>query len=139
MSTTLTMADRRGAGRKRGNIGERRGTLRVRLFAGMDPVTSKQVYLPEPIEGTDRAAWRKAEDRLSQLHARVLKQRTAASSVSPSYAIDEWFRTAELETSTRDGYPGVTSRAWYRGARPRDLESIAAQVLRPRRRTWGGG
>jgi integrase len=46
------MTGQRGAGRTRGNIEERGGSLRVRLYSGIDPVTSKQVYLRATIDGT---------------------------------------------------------------------------------------
>src|ERR1700716_3007945 len=109
-STLNVMAATRAVTRQRGNIEERGGALRVRVYAGIDPVTGKQVYLRETVNGTDTAAWRKAEDKLAELRAKVLKQRSASSSVSLGYAIDEWLRTSELEDSTRDGYLGYINR-----------------------------
>ncbi|HEV7651471.1 MAG TPA: site-specific integrase, partial [Actinophytocola sp.] len=100
------MAATRSGGRQRGNIEERGGALRVRLYAGTDPVTRRQVYLRATIPGTDKTAHRKAEDKLSEFRTQVLKQRTAASSVSFGYAIDEWLRTGEIEASTRKTYLG---------------------------------
>jgi hypothetical protein len=41
-------------GHQRGNIAERGGALRVRLYAGTDPVTRRQVYLRTTISGTDK-------------------------------------------------------------------------------------
>jgi hypothetical protein len=106
MTYRRIMAAMRSGGRQRGNIEERGGALRVRLYAGTDPVTHRQVYLRATIPGTDKAAHRKAEDKLSEFRTQVLKQRTAASSVSFSYAIDEWLRTSEIEASTRKTYLG---------------------------------
>lgn len=96
--------------RKRGNIEERGGALRVRLYAGLDPVTRKQSYLRATIEGTDDKAWRKAEDKLAEFRTEVLKRRSASTSVSLSYVVDEWLKVVELEDSTRKTYAGYVER-----------------------------
>jgi len=101
MPSPRIMAATRSGGRQRGNIEERGGTLHVRLYAGTDPVTRRQAYLRATVPGTDKAAYCKAEDKLSEFRAQIPKQRTAASSVSVSYAIDEWLRTREIEAVTR--------------------------------------
>jgi integrase len=61
--------------RQSGNIEERGSSLRVRLYAGQDPVTGWQSYLRATIAGTDAAAWRKARNKLTKFQAQVLKQR----------------------------------------------------------------
>lgn len=104
------MAGQRGTGRTRGNIEERGGSLRVRLYSGIDPVTGKQVYLRATIDGTDDKAWRKAEDKLAAFRTQVLNQRPASSSVTLSYAMDEWMRNSELEESTSNTYAGYIAR-----------------------------
>jgi hypothetical protein len=76
------MTAARREGRKRGNIEERKGALRVRCYAGIDPVTGRQVYLRATVPGTDDAAWKKADDKLAEFRAQVLKQRSAQSSVN---------------------------------------------------------
>jgi hypothetical protein len=43
---------------------------------------------------------------VTRLSAEVDKLRSPTSSVSFSHCIDEWLRTADIETSTRDGYIG---------------------------------
>jgi integrase len=88
--------------RRRGNIRQRDSSLQVRLFAGMDPVTGRDVYLTASIPGTDK----KAEDKLAKFRTQVNKQRSTPSSVKLEYAIDEWIRTSEHEDSTREGYLG---------------------------------
>lgn len=103
------MAATRSGGRQRGNIEERGGALRVRLYAGTDPATRRQVYLRATITGTDKEAYRKAEDKLSEFRAQVLRQRSAASAVPFSHAIDEWLRTSEIEASTRKTYLGYVA------------------------------
>jgi integrase len=98
------------ARRPKGNIRERGGSLQVRFFSGRDPVTGKDVYLSDSIKGTDDAAWKKAEDKLAEFRTQVNKQRSAESSVSLEYAIDEFMRVSELEDSTRKTYDGYIER-----------------------------
>ncbi|MBB3664426.1 coenzyme F420-dependent glucose-6-phosphate dehydrogenase [Prauserella sediminis] len=104
------MARSRSGGRRRGRFEQRGDSLRVVVFAGTDPVTGRRTYLREKINGTDDAAWRKAENTLTQLRAKVLKQRSTASTVRFDYAVDEWLRTADIEQSTRDSYVGYIDR-----------------------------
>jgi integrase len=46
----------RADARPRGNIEARGDSLRIRVYAGPDPVTGKPVYLRETVRGTDDAA-----------------------------------------------------------------------------------
>lgn len=110
MSSIMPMNAARSSGRPRGNIEERGGKLRVRLYAGIDPVTGRQSYLRETIPGTDKAAWKKAEAKLAEFQTQVAKQRSAQSSVDLRYALAEWRRTSELEDSTRHTYEGYINR-----------------------------
>jgi integrase len=94
----------RSDGRQRGRIEERGDSLRVVYYAGLDPVTGRRSYLRETIKGTDKAAYRRAEDKLSEFRTQVVKQRSAESTVPFNHALDEWLRYSEIEDSTRDGY-----------------------------------
>jgi hypothetical protein len=69
-----------GESRRRGNIRERGGSLQVRVYAGIDPVTNKDRYLVETIKGTDRAARRLAEKTMTRLQALVDQQRSTETS-----------------------------------------------------------
>lgn len=139
------MAVQRSGGRQRGNIEERGGALRVRLYAGTDPVTGRQVYHRATIQGTDDAALRRAEDKLAEFRTKVLNQRSAASSVSFSYAIDEWMRTSEIEASTRKTYLGyianhikpVLGKIPVKKLDVRTLESFYTELRRCRIRCDG--
>jgi integrase len=95
------MAGQRPNTRQRGNIAERSGALRVRLYAGLDPMTGKQSCLRATIDGTDGKAWRRAEDKLAEFRTEVLKRRTASSSVALSYVLDEWMKVVELAQDLR--------------------------------------
>ncbi|WP_252365328.1 site-specific integrase [Saccharomonospora piscinae] len=82
----------------------------MRVYSGVDPVTGKDLYLSETVRGTDKAAWRRAEKAMTRLQARVDQQRAPSTSVSFSYAIDEWLRSADIEPTTRHGYVGYIER-----------------------------
>jgi len=66
--------------------------------------------LTATIRGTDKAARKRAEDKLSEFRTQVLKQRNAPTSVTVAHALDEWLRTSEVEDSTRDGYVNYVER-----------------------------
>lgn len=80
------------------------------VYAGIDPVTGRRTYHREKVAGTDKAAYRRAEKVLTNLQARVNAQRAPTSTVTLSYAIDEWLRSADIEESTRHGYEGYIER-----------------------------
>ncbi|MGH3839925.1 MAG: tyrosine-type recombinase/integrase [Pseudonocardiaceae bacterium] len=101
---------RRGEDRVRGNIEIRGDSLRVRVFAGADPVTGKPVYLRETVRGVDEAARRTARRTLNRLVAQAEKARRPSSVVSLGHVIDEWLRVAEHEDSTRETYLGYIER-----------------------------
>jgi integrase len=93
----------------KGRIEQRGSTLRVIVYAGDDLVTGRRVYERQTIKGTDAAASRRAEKKLTELRAKVIKQRNTPTSVSLSYPIDEWFNEADLEDSTRNSYAGTST------------------------------
>jgi integrase len=138
MSYSEQMDDESDVRRRTGSIRQRGDSLQVRLFAGRDPVTSRDRYLTATIRGTDKSAYRKADNKLAEFRAHVLKQRNAESLVPFGHAIDEWLRTADIEASTRDGYVGYIDRVIRPvfGALPiakigvRDLESLYAELRR---------
>lgn len=96
--------------RDRGRIEERAKTLRVIVYAGIDPVTGKRQYLRETVQGTDKAARKRAEKALTKLLNQVNEQNSTPLAVALSYALDEWMRTSELEDSTRGTYEGYINR-----------------------------
>jgi integrase len=106
----MSRADSGLGDRRRGSVRVRGGSLQVRVFAGVDPVTGKDRYLSESVKGTDRPARREAEKVMGRLQAEVDGQRSAQSSVTLGYTLDEWLKTLEVEDSTRDGYVGYIER-----------------------------
>ncbi|HEY4004566.1 MAG TPA: site-specific integrase, partial [Pseudonocardia sp.] len=96
--------------RPRGSIRARGGSLQVRVFSGIDPVTGQRQDLTATVRGTDRAARRAAERELTRLQHQVDQQRVVSSMVSLTEAMAEWMRTSELEDSTRKTYAGYITR-----------------------------
>ncbi|GAA3826766.1 hypothetical protein GCM10022380_51790 [Amycolatopsis tucumanensis] len=68
------MARTRLEARQRGRIEQRGDSLRVVLYAGIDPVTGRRSYLRETIKGSDDAAWRKAAETHFRREVRPLRQ-----------------------------------------------------------------
>ena len=91
---------RRGGERLQGNIESRGDTLRVRVYAGPNPMTGRTVS----VRGTDDAARRMARQTLNRLVAEADKGRRPSSVISLGHVIDEWLRVAEHEDSTREAY-----------------------------------
>jgi integrase len=101
---------RRGSERIQGNIEVRGDSLRIRVYAGPDPVTGKPVYLRETVRGSDDAARRTARRALNRLVAEAEKARRPSSVISLSDVINEWLRVVEHEDSTRETYLGYIER-----------------------------
>jgi integrase len=81
------------------NIEARGDTLRVRVYAGPNPMTGRTVS----VRGTDDAARRMAQQTLN----RLVPKRTRAGGrpvISLGHVIDEWLRVAEHDDSTREAY-----------------------------------
>jgi integrase len=117
----------------------------VRLFAGYDPVTGKQVYLGATIVGADDKAWRAADLKLAELRTQLNKQRATQSSITLTEALAEWLRVTELEQSTRKTYEGYIERTIspalgkvpLKKLDARTLESLYTQLRRCRVRCNG--
>ncbi|MGH4008927.1 MAG: site-specific integrase [Pseudonocardiaceae bacterium] len=105
-----TVRARRATERPRGSIETRGDSLRIRVYAGPDPVTGKPVYLRETVRGTDDAARRMARRTLNRLVAEAEKARRPSSVVSLGHVINEWLRIVEHEDSTRETYLGYIER-----------------------------
>ena len=148
MSYAVGMAaasSRHASERPRGSIETRGDSLRIRVYAGVDPVTGKPVYLRETVRGTDDAARRTARRTLNRLVAQAEKTRQPSSAVSLGHVIDEWLKVAEHEDSTRESYLGYIERTIKPalGSMPitklsaRHLETLYAQLRRCRMRCDG--
>jgi len=123
------MTAARTTGRQRGGVEERGDTLRVSVYAGLDPVTGKRVYLRETIKGTDKAAHKRAESVLNRLLTQVDQQRSAQSTVSLGYAIDQWMRANEIEATTRNTYLGYIERTIKPALGSEPINKLGARIL----------
>lgn len=100
------MASRsQGKRRQRGTIERRGGSFRVKVYAGVDPLTGKDLYIREST--TDE---KEAERILTRLLARVDADRHAKTNATLSVAIDEWLKVLEVEDSTSETYEGYARR-----------------------------
>lgn len=99
------------------------------VYAGIDPVTGKRIYLRETIKGTDKAAQKRAQRTLNKLLAQVDGQRSAPSSATLLFALDEWMRTNEIEDGTRKTYQGYIDRSIRPVLGDEPVNKITARML----------
>ena len=94
-----------GKRRQRGAIRRRGNSLQVLVYAGLDPLTGRRMYLSDST--TDEA---EAQRILTRLQAEVDAQRNARTRATLGAALDRWLRVHEAEESTLDGYRGYIRR-----------------------------
>ena len=135
----------RGRSRTRGEV-ERlpSGALRVRVYAGIDPVSKKKHYLVETLPAGPSAA-RDAERMRTRLLNQVDERRNPRTKATVNQLLDRWLEVAEMETTTRNSVVGRLNRH----VRPmlgavsvsrldaETLESLYAQLRRCRERCGG--
>ena len=136
----------RGRSRARGRV-ERlpSGSLRVSVYAGIDPVSKKRHYLVETVPAGPSAA-RDAERVRTRLLNQVDERRNPRTKATVNQLLDRWLEVVELETTTRNSAVGRLNRH----VRPvlgavslsrldaETLESFYAQLRRCRERCGGG-
>lgn len=85
-------------GRAKGNIEPlRSGALRVRVYAGVDPVTGRPHYLREVIPAGPKAE-RAAEAALSRLRAEVAERRNPHTSATIDQLLERYRAAVALST-----------------------------------------
>lgn len=102
------MATKQGARRRqRGEIFELpSGSLRVRVYAGVDPVTGKRHHLAETVPAGPRAA-AQAEKIRTRLLAEVDSGRQPRTATTVAQLMERYLEIARVEPSTRQGYEGL--------------------------------
>jgi integrase len=85
--------------RARGSIRRRGNSYLVEVYAGIDPVTGRRLYLNGST--TDE---KEAERIRTRLLAQVDEQRHARTNATLGYVVREWLRLTDLEDSTRQNY-----------------------------------
>jgi integrase len=129
-----------GKARNRGEIERRGNSFRIKVYAGVDPITGKRLYLTEST--TDE---KEAERIRTRLLAEVDEERHARSKGTFRVAMMDWLRLAELVPDTRETYEMYARLYLYPafGTEPlakirvRMLEELYADLLRCRARCDG--
>jgi len=80
------------------------GSLRVKVYAGVDPVTKRRHYLHETIPAGPTAQ-REAEKVRTRLLAQVDERRNPRTRATVAQLLDRWLEMLDVEASTRQGYP----------------------------------
>src|SRR6266508_4598843 len=78
------------------------GSLRVRVYAGLDPVSKKKHYLVETVPAGPTAA-NEAEKVRTRLLNQVDERRNPRTKATLNQLLDRWLEVVELEPTTRSG------------------------------------
>jgi hypothetical protein len=90
--------------RQRGSIEDLpSGALRVKVYAGIDPVSKHRRYLAETIP-PGRDAGKNAEKARTRLLNQVDEKRNPRTAASLNRLLDRWLDLVDVEASTRRGY-----------------------------------
>ncbi|WP_442791935.1 tyrosine-type recombinase/integrase [Micromonospora sp. NBC_01740] len=79
------------------------GSLRVRVYAGVDPLTGKRHYLTETVPA-GRSAEREAEKLRTRFLNEVDEKRSPRTRATLNQLLDKWLDVADIEPTTRMGY-----------------------------------
>ncbi|MEU2703109.1 MULTISPECIES: tyrosine-type recombinase/integrase [Micromonospora] len=79
------------------------GSLRVKVYAGVDPISGKRHYLTEVIPA-GRTAAKEAEKARTRLLAQVDERRNPRTRATLDQLLDRWLEVADIEATTRMGY-----------------------------------
>lgn len=120
------------------------GSLRVKVYAGVDPISGKRHYLTEVIPA-GRTAAKEAEKARTRLLAQVDERRNPRTRATLDQLLDRWLEVADIEATTRMGYVNklnkhvrpVLGKLPVGRLDPETLESFYASLRRCR--DWCGG
>ncbi|WP_240690555.1 MULTISPECIES: tyrosine-type recombinase/integrase [unclassified Amycolatopsis] len=82
------------------------GSLRVKVYAGIDPVTKKRYYLDEVVSAGPRAA-AEAEKLRTKFLNQVDEKRSSRTRATVSQLLDRYFELVKIEETTRTGYESL--------------------------------
>lgn len=99
------MVKKLAGGRERGHIRQRGNSFQVLMYAGVDPLTGRELRLTEST--SDEA---EAQRILNRFRAQVDTQQNARTKATLCAAIDAWLRIHEVEENTRQGYDAYARR-----------------------------
>ena len=96
--------------RQRGHIEElRNGALRVKVYAGQDPITKRQLYLTETVPPGPRAT-KQAERIRTRFLNQVDEKRHPRTSATVDQLLDKYLDVIDVEPRTRRGYKSVIGK-----------------------------
>ena len=98
-STLPAVVKKVGRARERGHIRKRGNSYQVLMYAGIDPLTGRELRLNEST--TDEA---KAREILKRFRAQVDEQSHARTRGTFRAAMEAWLLVHEIEESTRESY-----------------------------------
>ena len=81
------------------------GSLRVKVYAGIDPVSKKRLYLDETIPAGPGAA-KQAEKARTRLLAQVDERRNPRTRATVDQMLDRYLTVLDVEPTTRVSYEG---------------------------------
>ena len=91
-------------GRSRGGIDELpSGALRVRVYAGMDPISKRRLYLTEIVPAGPKAG-QEAERVRTRMLSQVDERRSPRTRATLGQLLDKWLEVLDVDPSTRRGY-----------------------------------
>ena len=79
------------------------GALRVRVYAGIDPISKRRIDLTELVPPGPRAET-EAERVRTKLLNQVDEKRNPKTKATVNQLLDRWLKVLDVETSTRRGY-----------------------------------
>ena len=134
-------------GRARGSIEElRSGSLRVKVYAGYDPLTGRRHYLSETVKPGPKART-EAEKALTRLRHQVDEQNNPVTRATVNELLDRYLEVVDVQPKTKQRYEGII-RMYLRPAMGhlplakvdgQLLDRFFAQLRRCRERCNGSG
>lgn len=83
------------------------GSLRVRVYAGIDPISGKRHYLTQVVPAGKNAA-KEAERARTRLQSEVDDRRNPRTNATVTQLMDRYLDMLDVEDTTRAGYEGIT-------------------------------
>lgn len=92
--------------RKRGQIEELpSGALRVKVYAGIDPLSGRRNYLTETVPAGPKA-WDEAEQARTRLVNQIDEQRNPRTKATVNQLMDRYLELLDVDVNTRRSYEG---------------------------------
>jgi integrase len=119
----------RGTARSRGTIDELpSGALRVRVSAGVDPISKRRLYLTELVPAGPKAG-QKAERIRTRMLSQVDERRSPRTRGTVDQLLDKWLEVLDVDPSTRRTYEGYIRKHIRPLLGPLSLTRVDVQTL----------